>query len=534
MNEILKFSVDNISVLDKIENSLFRKVRIRAFATGENSHTLPIEDDVLKRGSKTIYNKPILWKYNKFLDDAMGHEDDEIPCGFVPESNDNPIRFENNMGKTFLVIDALLWTRYCGKLIEIFERDNMEKDVSVEIATIQDKTEIEMGKPRIKDFVIAGITLLGEWVEPACKGCKAELLEFSKDKRKYLNSINLAEFIKIDNSKESAVDGEWSNPRRKLFTPITKASNSKALLKEAYLIGDFETEEPEISNFKYPHHVIRNDKLVIHKTGLQAAFQRASQQDIVSGKVKEHLLRHYRELGLSTENFSDFNITKEDFDKYFVNELFSNNESVGDNSMGDLNKNKGKEKIVEECNSQNTVNEKDEGMTCKESEKMEEKVEEVKEQKEDYVECSDDDLFCDPNQCGIYFDEIKKRFFELKEENNKLKEENKAYMEKIDNMQDYEELKKFKCDTEKKMEEEKKIAEMQEVLNGIEEHGIEMSDNTRKELMSKMKDFDSIDAWGNSIKAAFFDKIGSIDGVTKIGLPFANANNNTGSIWDTI
>lgn len=56
---------------------------------------------------------------------------------------------------------------------------------------------------------------------------------------------------------------------------------------------------------KYPHHVIKDGKLVVSISGVQAAFQRASQQGIVEGDVKAHLLRHYRELGLNEENFQE-------------------------------------------------------------------------------------------------------------------------------------------------------------------------------------------------------------------------------------
>lgn len=121
MENTLKFSVNDIQLMDDIEKNLFRKVKIKAFATGENCHTMPIEEDVLKRGAKTIYNKPILWKYDRYFDDAMGHEKDEVPCGFVPETNDNPIKFERYNDRLYIVIYALLWTKYCGKLIKIFE-----------------------------------------------------------------------------------------------------------------------------------------------------------------------------------------------------------------------------------------------------------------------------------------------------------------------------------------------------------------------------------------------------------------------------
>ena len=69
------------------------------------------------------------------------------------------------------------------------------------------------------------------------------------------------------------------------------------------------SKDSTMSDHKYPHHVIKNGELVIHKDGLEAAFQRASQQGIVNGGIKAHLLRHYRELGLNTENFSEFNMT---------------------------------------------------------------------------------------------------------------------------------------------------------------------------------------------------------------------------------
>lgn len=497
MDNILKFAVDNAELIEDINKSLFQKIRIRAFATGDNAHTLPIDKDVLERGAKTIYDKPILWKYDKLLDDAMGHEKDEIPCGFVKESEDNPIRFEEDMGKIFIVIDALIWTKYSGRILDIFRRDGMKKDVSIEIAIIQDK-EIESNKPKIKDFVIAGITILGEYINPACKGCEAELLEFSEAKMQYLNEVNFVDKeIIIDNTKDSAVDGTWSNPRRKLFNPISKASNKSELFKEAYLIYDLDTDTPEITKFKYPHHVIRDGELVLHKKGLESAFQRASQQGIVSGKVKSHLLRHYRELGLNTENFADFNIDKEDFNLYFYNDI-CNQEGAGGQSMD-------KDKELQEKEVQDNV---------------------IKEAKDELEIIGNDD--------DMTIEEAKEKIQELLEEINELKEKNTAYMEKVENMADYEELKKFKEDTEIAKAKEKEMAEMEKVMTDIEKRGIDMSKEDKEQLMAEVKNFSSIDAWANFAKARVFDRVENIDGVIKVGLPFANVTKSSGSIWDRI
>lgn len=567
MNNVLKFSVNNIELVDKIEKSLFRKVKIRAFATGENAHTLPIEEDVLKRGAKTIYNKPILWKYNKYFDDAEGHEKDEVPCGFVPESKDNPIEFENANDKVYIVINALLWTRYCGRLIDIFKRDDMKKDVSIEIAYIEDEDNSDV-KPKIQDFVVAGITILGEMINPACKGCEAELLEFSESKERYLTEMmSDNKSIIIDNSKEASVDGTWSNPRRKLFTPISKASNRKALLKEAYLIGDFDTDEPEITNFKYPHHVIRNGKLVVHRSGLQAAFQRAAQQGIVKGEVKSHLLRHYRELGLSTENFSEFAMSREDFTLYFAEDL---KESVGEETMTEENKEvidevieESEEEIVKDkpeetpeevigesegdksevISEDNKSDDKTEEMcdvpsadiNCEDDESEdddkdeehddshEEEIEEHKDEEE--IEEHDEEMSCDA---------LKEEMCKMQDKIRDLEEKNAAYMTQIEAMSDYEELKKFKADTEERIAREKEMANMEKVMCDIEARGVNMSEEDKNEFKAKIKEFSSIDAWSNYVKAQAFDRAENVDGIVKIGLPYNTNVSKPRSIWDEI
>ena len=521
LNNMINFSVSNVELIDSMNNSLFQKIRVKAFASGENSHTLPIKEDVLKRGAKTIYNKPILWRYNKYTDDAMAHEKDEVACGFVPEFEDNQIIFSKENGKTYITINALIWTRYCGRLIEIFKRDNLEKAVSIEIAYIGKDPEFGE-RPDVKDFVIAGITILGDFFEPACEGCKAELIEFSKDKADYLDSIDFAKnSIKINNTKDVAVDGSWTNPRRKLFNPIVKAPNKRALLKEAYLVGDYSSENPEITKFKYPHHVIKDGELVVHIRGLEAAFQRASQQNIVTGNVKAHLLRHYRELGLNTENFSEFNINKEQFDLYF-SDLLSREESVGGSCMKNM-----KEEVMEKCDNKLIEEscEKKEDMSIAEEKscKMDCDYEDDHKEHEDEKEIEKDDDI----------EELKKKIRELKDRIHELEHDNEVYMTKIKEMKDDEELKKFKEEALEEKRKEEEMRQMDKVMCDIENRGNNMTDEDKKELMSKIKDFPSIDAWANFAKAQVFDRVENMDGITRIGLPHSEKK-FTGSIWDRL
>lgn len=609
MDTVLKFSIDRIDFIDEMNDMLFRKARIRAFASGQNAHTLPIDEDVLRRGATTIYNKPILWKYNKYLDDAMGHEEDEVPCGFIPEvfnKQENPIEFERDKdGRVFIVITSYIWTKYSGKLIEIFERDNSKKDVSIEIVIVD--ADNNGDKPKVLDFIIAGITILGEWVNPACKGARAELLAFSEDKKKYEELCFAEKSIKINNSKESATSGAWSNPRKKLFDPIINASNTTSLFKEAYLINSNDSKDSNMGEHKYPHHVIRNGELVLHKDGLEAAFQRASQQGIVSGGVKAHLLRHYRELGLNTENFSEFNMTQKQFNEYFSEDIIKNSESVGGKTL-DMNERKEllcsyfanftfsdgettAEKYSVDEVKENTVVCTDKEFNCKyeiaysisdnkevtadmsEMKKMgdvniegaaqteELKKEEEKQNKEakenenattekmaededekDTDDKNDDDDSKEDDENGeekakeeeMSFEDLKTKYEELCNKFAKAEEDNKAYMAKIEEMSDYAELKKFKEDAEAKEKQEAEMAEMNKVMSDIEERGVEMSDEEKTELMSKVTEFSSIDAWANFAKAQVFDRVEKIDGMLKIGMPFSNVKKKSNSVWDRI
>lgn len=118
------------------------------------------------------------------------------------------------------------------------------------------------------------------------------------------NRVNGENVIKIDNSKDSSIDSNsWENPGKKLYGPIMEASNSKELLDEAYLVVENGYEDAPSEHLKYPHHEVVDGKLVVNVAGLKAAFSRASQMGIDKGSVKEHLERHYRELGLTMENF---------------------------------------------------------------------------------------------------------------------------------------------------------------------------------------------------------------------------------------
>lgn len=541
------------SELEKKRQSLFRKVRIKAFASGSNAHTLPVDVEVLKRGAKTIYNVPVIWAYNAYLDDSTSHDvDKEIPVGFVPE-NDNPIEFLEENDRVYLVVNALLWTKYTGRLIHIFERDGGQKDVSIEMECKCYETD---AGDEITDYCITGITILGEHVNPAVKGCKAVMLEFAEAQAEYTDMYKFAEnSIKIDNSKDSATSGSWENPRRKLLKPILAASNTNALLNEAYLIPDL--ENPTTTTCKYPHHVVRGGKLVVHTDGLKAAFSRAAQQGIVKGKVKSHLLKHYHELGLNTENFAEFGFSQEEFSLYF------SNESEGDNAMED-NKNfseiegqeeekkvensesfaedtEGKseeEKEVTECKcAEDTSDEKpeddkkamsdDEDKDDDKSDDSEDKSDDNKD--EDESEKDEEEMSDCEKKCA----ELEVKCAELEKKCADLETDNKAYMAKCEAMSDYEALKQFKYDAEAKAEKDKKMAEIETVFSELTDKGFAMSAEQKSELTKKFDEYGNIDGFRNYVKAFAFDAMDKVtDGEIRMSYPVQETQVN--DIWDEI
>lgn len=564
----LNFDVDRIE-FEKEKSNRFRKGIIYAFADGPNAHTHPISSEVLTKCANSIYDIPIVCKYCDFVEDFLAHEEDEIPIGFVKETTanySNPIRFEKlDDGRTFIVIEGLIWQKYSGNAIEVMERSDKRKSVSVELV-VTDGEEVD-GKLEVKEFVLQGITILGDFVTPAVRDAHIKL-EFSADKRDYLEFM--ANNIKIDNTKEAAAHGAWSNPRRKLFVPISKASNAAALVREAYLINDGSDTEPKISKLKYPHHVVRDGKLVIHVDGLQAAFQRAKQQDIFRGAIKAHIARHYKELGLSTENFADFGLDKVDFSMLFDN-VKNENEGVGEIGMANEIKNAELEPEVA-CSDEKVEAEKvecaDTDVKCAdkpEETSGDEKTEEMADNKpeedmaddkseedkpeenmaddsesdkkesddeEDEEEDADEEAKEDEenDEEKMSFEDAMAKIAEMSETISKLENDNNAYMAKIAEMSDYEELKQFKCMAEEKAKKEEEMAKMESVMCDIESRGITMSDSDKEKLMAKFSEFDSADAWANYVKAQAFDMYGSDFDNSKIGLPFGEPKAT--SIWD--
>lgn len=517
---------------EAVKRDRFAKVKIKLFGDGENAHTEPVEFEALKKSADSAYDIPLIAELNPYRnnEDFGGHgilTGKEFSFGFVKESEDNPIVFEKDQnGKTFITLYGLIWKKYFANIVDIIKNNDNKVEVSVELDIVKGGKSLR-GKPVMKQFVLNAITFLGKITTAACQGAEAELCfsadsnqEFFQDKVMYYKQ-HFSQDIEIDNSKEVAIDGKWTNPRQKLLTPILQASNEKTLLNEAYLFVDDKGEEGiSLSDVSYPHHIIRDNKLVLHIKGVQAAFSRLAQQQKVEGQAKAHLLRHYKELGLNTENFSEFGLTEEQFTMYFA-ESYGKEENVSmENENVEVIQEEQENTVVEEEASvkeecTETIEEAEEVTeetteTTEEMAKEEETETEEEENSEDGEEqmSSDDGIAPEkPLETAgeVTVAELLERLEKLSTENEQLKADNEAFLSKIESMSDYEELKNFKEVTEARIAQEQEMSKMSSVFSAMEEKGISMSEETKAELINSREQFANIDAWSNYVKAYAFD-----------------------------
>ena len=223
----LEFAVDGFEFED-VKDARFAKGIIHAFADGENAHTYPIETKVLIDCANSVYDIPLVCRYNGFTDDFMSHEADETPIGFIKETSptySNPIVFEKHTdGRTFLVIKALIWKKYAKDAVRVFKNSEGKKAVSVEI-TITKGEEID-GKVRVDEFVLDGITVLGDFVKPAVKDARIQV-EFAQDKTDYLNGLRFADTTKETGEQDMADENMAQNGQVSCADDTTKPEDSE-------------------------------------------------------------------------------------------------------------------------------------------------------------------------------------------------------------------------------------------------------------------------------------------------------------------
>lgn len=166
----------------------FIPVKLKIVHSGLTAKGFYFTEDSLYRAASSLRNVPILAKFNRETQDAMGHEYsikrskigkehylhfEEVPIGVIPESSEIDITYEDD--KLFMYATGLIWERYANEMKYVLQRDE-EKQISMEIV-VMDGEQKPDGTTEVKEFGFSGITILGESYVPGVSGAVIKILQ---------------------------------------------------------------------------------------------------------------------------------------------------------------------------------------------------------------------------------------------------------------------------------------------------------------------------------------------------------------------
>ena len=342
-----KFPIKYEVMKPPLSDGRFTPVKILLMHTGLNLNNSYFSKESIIKALPTLANIPILGfiESKKGRDDFAGHEerllikDDELKVeylgsayGVIPETNH--ARFEFIDGKEYLVVNGLIFNMF-EDARAIIERDEF-KSQSMELYEEGIEGEWIDNTFHFTNFSFRGACFLGDNVLPAMEGSKIikeQIFNYSFSYTEEMVSAirefnKMFETIIIDNSKDSAIDGDWENPESSLYEPLLEQENPITLLQEAYLIVEENWENSPSTNLKYPHHILSGEKMIVHVQGVKSAFARLAQTEPENKEAFEHLKRHYKELELDMTEIEKYERSKDmDFEKLY-NELVEKFNSV--------------------------------------------------------------------------------------------------------------------------------------------------------------------------------------------------------------
>jgi len=259
MVDKLKFTVNDIKLVDNLDSSKFALLNIECFASGDNAHDITVTEEVLKKAEKTIFYIPVVWFYDVIFDDAGGHDKKEVPCGFVPKASKISYEILDD-GRTMFIVEALVWKKYSGKLMSIFKREDGKKNVSVEIS-INDYSEKEDDGIEILDYSYDAITVLGEVYTPAILGANAKVMQFAKfakDEKEEFGKAFKKEFL-FSSKDYSGID--FSIPeevKEKVYFGISLMEENEidiepVIIKYSSYLLDEKNISPKRAKYIYAH-----------------------------------------------------------------------------------------------------------------------------------------------------------------------------------------------------------------------------------------------------------------------------------------
>ena len=138
------------------------KVHLQACHTGINDNKCNVDTEVMTKSLPTLINKPILGYIYEDEDGEYqfhAHDEGEQIVGFLPESCNPQIVYDEEKKKDYVEVDGIIVEKYT-KAADILRREK-QCAVSVEMAVNEMEYDAKNRILNITDFVFTGVTILG-------------------------------------------------------------------------------------------------------------------------------------------------------------------------------------------------------------------------------------------------------------------------------------------------------------------------------------------------------------------------------------
>ncbi|MBQ3502247.1 MAG: hypothetical protein IJA72_01100 [Clostridia bacterium] len=524
MQKTYKFQLEDVIELpnwtDLYPEYKFTIFKTCFLSTKKNSHELDISYDVLKEHAKSILGTFLVAKID--YGDATTHEQDEVPWGYFPITQEIEFVEDNDILKAYAY--AVVSKRYGQQLNDIFEFDNL-RNASVEM-TVE---TLEDNEHNVISFDIWGLTVLGKMVKGSCPDADIEMVRFSKDDaEKYFESKkeDIGVTYKVDKSKEAMSDTPWGDvDKTELRNKIMEADNRDSIVKDVYIVVEDGWEDAPSEHLKYPVMELKDDTLVYNRNALSSAlgYAKANDEQSVVDKVE----KIYKSLDLEdSDGKEEKEMSEIVFAAVDIGDMWGKlwdalHAKYPDGDYGSVYR---VEAIYEESNKKFAlIRRKDEDTLYRLDFSLTEEgltlSDEIVKVDIEIVETDEVRKFAEPEDCKKYKEfeddlddhddehpddcqcedcKMKRMQSDIDDRDNIIMEKDKVIKELQDEL---EVLRKFKCDIEEKEKMSKVESIMEEIKDYVDDG--QYNDFRDKGIACACED---IDGWANECKAFCFSK----------------------------
>lgn len=155
--------------------------------------------------------------------DANGEEyasftssDAERIVGWIPKDASN-VRLEVVDGVEWVIVKGNLWAWYCKELVDQIAQQGRSLDVSIE-TLVTDERQGENGVDIEEKYLVLGITILGNGVEPAVAGANIRTLSELSELRSNMaeNILKAASYARKENSDNEPKNTETKGVKKRM------------------------------------------------------------------------------------------------------------------------------------------------------------------------------------------------------------------------------------------------------------------------------------------------------------------------------